>query len=103
MPSKTTTMAPNSKTMPAGTAPETPAVPAPPPTPAKEVPAKVAAEDPCAFVDPVLQDVHRFLQAFAHLTKKMEETAGLFKMELELRRQLRRRCAKASSNQGFRG
>ena len=89
--------------MPAGTAPETPAVPAPPHAPGKEVPAKVVAEDPCGFVDLVRQGVHRFLQAFAHLTKEMEETAGLFKMELELRRQLRRSCAKASSNQGFRG
>ena len=89
--------------MPAGTAPETPAVPAPPPAPAKDVPAKVVAEDPCGFVGPVLQDFHRFLQAFAHLTKEMEETAGFFKMELELHHQLRRRCAKASSNQGFRG
>ena len=63
----------------------------------------VAQDQARGFVDPVFQNFHRFLQAFAHLAKEMEETAEFYKMELELRQQLRRRCAKASSDQGFQG
>ena len=64
------------------------AVPAPPPAPARKVPAKVVGEQ--WTMDPVLQDYHRFLQALAHLTKEMEETAMFFKMEIELNQKRRR-------------